>query len=94
MRKLLFKTKLFRCSPREPGFEDQLEREFELYRSYQAAVHNDNPNDVKKSSFLKFLADTTLVDVSPNELPCSCENMNSCGCLPDVFLRLPCYFTD
>ncbi|XP_057788900.1 arginyl-tRNA--protein transferase 1 isoform X2 [Salvia miltiorrhiza] len=41
--------------------------EYYLYRKYQLKVHNDTPEHVTESSYKRFLVDTPLVYVSPND---------------------------
>eukprot|EP01018_Ginkgo_biloba_P034162 Gb_29273 [translate_table: standard] len=39
--------------------------EFDLYRKYQIRVHNDKPEEVKESSYRRFLVDTPVIFVPP-----------------------------
>ncbi|GAB4831936.1 hypothetical protein Ancab_005951 [Ancistrocladus abbreviatus] len=39
--------------------------EFALYRKYQLKVHNDTPDHVTESSYMRFLVDTPLIYVPP-----------------------------
>ncbi|KAG0631858.1 hypothetical protein M758_1G284500 [Ceratodon purpureus] len=39
--------------------------EFALYRKYQMAVHNDEPEDLGESSYRRFLVDSPLIHVAP-----------------------------
>lgn len=41
--------------------------EFALYKKYQIAVHNDKPEEVKESSYCRFLVDTPLIYVAPED---------------------------
>ncbi|WOH11287.1 hypothetical protein DCAR_0830768 [Daucus carota subsp. sativus] len=41
-------------------------KEYELYRKYQINVHNDAPDHVSESSYMKFLVDSPLVYVPSN----------------------------
>ncbi|KAG0620172.1 hypothetical protein M758_4G195300 [Ceratodon purpureus] len=41
--------------------------EFALYKKYQIAVHNDKPEEVKESSYCRFLVDTPLLYVAPED---------------------------
>lgn len=41
--------------------------EYYLYRKYQLRVHNDTPDHVTESSYKRFLVDTPLVYVPPND---------------------------
>ncbi|RZC79294.1 hypothetical protein C5167_003503 [Papaver somniferum] len=40
--------------------------EYDLYRRYQIKVHNDKPEDVKESSYRRFLIDTPIVFIPPS----------------------------
>ncbi|KAK6121892.1 hypothetical protein DH2020_044366 [Rehmannia glutinosa] len=54
-------------------FEIRLKRssfdyeEYSLYRKYQLRVHNDTPDHVSESSYKRFLVDTPLVHIPPND---------------------------
>ncbi|KAL0359186.1 UNVERIFIED_CONTAM: Arginyl-tRNA--protein transferase 1 [Sesamum angustifolium] len=54
-------------------FEIRLKRssfdyeEYSLYRKYQLIVHNDTPDHVTESSYKRFLVDTPLVHIEPND---------------------------
>ncbi|KAG8390103.1 hypothetical protein BUALT_Bualt01G0048800 [Buddleja alternifolia] len=54
-------------------FEIRLKRssfdyeEYSLYRKYQLIVHNDTPDHVTESSYKRFLVDTPLVHIPPND---------------------------
>ncbi|XP_074308154.1 arginyl-tRNA--protein transferase 2-like isoform X2 [Silene latifolia] len=50
--------------------------EFALYKKYQTKVHNDNPDDVRESSYKRFLVDTPLVYIPPTNDNCT---VPSCG---------------
>lgn len=41
--------------------------EYSLYRKYQIRVHNDTPEHVDESSYKRFLVDTPLVHIPPND---------------------------
>lgn len=41
--------------------------EYTLYRKYQLRVHNDTPDHVTESSYKRFLVDTPLVHMPPND---------------------------
>ncbi|KAL7108824.1 hypothetical protein ACP275_06G137300 [Erythranthe tilingii] len=41
--------------------------EYSLYKKYQLAVHNDTPDHVTKSSYKRFLVDTPLIYIPPND---------------------------
>eukprot|EP00249_Psilotum_nudum_P020100 c27566_g1_i3 orf=299-2086(-) len=40
--------------------------EFYLYKRYQTAIHNDNPEDIKESSYRRFLVDSPLIFLAPS----------------------------
>ncbi|XP_077238710.1 arginyl-tRNA--protein transferase 2-like isoform X2 [Tasmannia lanceolata] len=40
--------------------------EYELYKRYQIRVHNDKPDQVKESSYKRFLVDTPIIFVPPS----------------------------
>ncbi|EYU22340.1 hypothetical protein ABFS82_06G137200 [Erythranthe guttata] len=41
--------------------------EYSLYKKYQLTVHNDVPDDVTESSYKRFLVDTPLTYIPPND---------------------------
>ncbi|KAI3470870.1 hypothetical protein Pfo_027533 [Paulownia fortunei] len=61
------------CHGKRRRFEIRLKRssfdyeEYSLYRKYQLRVHNDTPDHVTESSYKRFLVDTPLVHIPPND---------------------------
>lgn len=54
--------KAFTCTTSRSSF---VEEEFELWKKYQVVVHGDSEDELRRTSYERFLVDSPLIEVSP-----------------------------
>ena len=56
------RERMFTCTTARSSF---VEEEFELWKKYQVAVHGDSEDELRRSSYERFLVDSPLIEVPP-----------------------------
>ncbi|VDM35895.1 unnamed protein product [Hydatigera taeniaeformis] len=64
---VIFEVRMYSCSPKSPELEATLDQEFELFSTYQVAVHHDAPEKWTRDSFIAYLVDSPLVSTHDAE---------------------------